>query len=234
DGHYTISGNKVFITNASYAKHLALTAITSIEDGKKEISAIIVPTTAKGFTIYDRYEKMGLHASNTTELVLENVVVPEENLLGTRGSGLKQFLVTLDGGRIGIAAMAVGIAQGAFDKAVAYAKERKQFGKTLAQFQATQFKLADMAVKIELARTMVYKAAWLKDQGRPFSKEAAMAKYYASEMAMEVADEAIQIHGGYGYMKEYEVERYMRDAKLLEIGEGTSEVQKLVIARHIL
>ena len=136
--------------------------------------------------------------------------------------------------RIGIAAMAVGIAQGALNKALQYSKERKQFGKALAEFQATQFKLADMAVKIELARTFVYKAAWLKDQGRPFGKEAAMAKYYASEMAMEVCDEAIQIHGGYGYMKEYEVERYMRDAKLLEIGEGTSEIQKMVIARHIL
>ncbi|MER2115773.1 MAG: acyl-CoA dehydrogenase family protein, partial [Solibacillus isronensis] len=160
--------------------------------------------------------------------------VPEENLLGVRGNGFKQFLTTLDGGRIGIAAMAVGIAQGALNKAVQYAKERKQFGKALAEFQATQFKLADMEVKIQLARTFVYKAAWLKDQGRPFGKEAAIAKYYASEMAMEVCDEAIQIHGGYGYMKEYEVERFLRDAKLLEIGEGTSEVQKMVIARHIL
>jgi alkylation response protein AidB-like acyl-CoA dehydrogenase len=151
-----------------------------------------------------------------------------------RGNGFKQFLTTLDGGRIGIAAMAVGIAQGALNKAIQYAKERKQFGKTLADFQATQFKLADMEVKIQLARTFVYKAAWLKDQGRPFGKEAAIAKYYASEMAMEVCDEAIQIHGGYGYMKEYEVERFMRDAKLLEIGEGTSEVQKMVIARYIL
>lgn len=234
NGKFTINGNKVFITNASYAKHLALTAITGVNDGKKEISSIIVPTNAKGFTIHNNYEKMGLNASNTTELVLENVEVPEENLLGVRGNGFKQFMVTLDGGRIGIAAMAVGIAQAAFDKAINYSKERKQFGKTLADFQATQFKLADMAVKIELARNMVYKAAWLKDQGRPFGKEAAMAKYYASEMAMEVTDEAIQIHGGYGYMKEFEVERYMRDAKLLEIGEGTSEIQKLVIARHIL
>ncbi|KYG92271.1 acyl-CoA dehydrogenase [[Bacillus] sp. KCTC 13219] len=234
DNQFTINGSKMFITNASYAKHLALTAITDMKDGKKEISAIIVPTDTKGFTIKDEYEKMGLNASNTTELILENVVVPEENLLGTKGNGFKQFLQTLDGGRIGIAAMAVGIAQGALNKAVQYAKERKQFGKAIADFQATQFKLADMAVKVEIARTYVYKAAWLKDQGRPFSKEAAIAKYYASEMAMEVCDEAIQIHGGYGYMREYEVERYMRDAKLLEIGEGTSEVQKLVIARHIL
>lgn len=234
NGEFVINGSKVFITNASYAKHLALTAITNRDGKKKEISAIIVPTDAKGFTIKSEYEKMGLNASNTTELILENVRVPEENLLGVRGSGFKQFLTTLDGGRIGIAAMAVGIAQGALNKAVQYAKERKQFGKALADFQATQFKLADMEVKIQLARTFVYKAAWLKDQGRPFGKEAAIAKYYASEMAMEVCDEAIQIHGGYGYMKEYEVERFLRDAKLLEIGEGTSEVQKMVIARHIL
>ncbi|MCM3710869.1 acyl-CoA dehydrogenase [Sporosarcina luteola] len=231
--HFVINGSKVYITNASYAKHLALTAITGNENGKKEISAIIVPTDAEGFTIIDNYEKMGLHASNTTELVLDNVRVPKENLLGKRGSGFKQFLVTLDGGRIGIGAMAVGIAQAAFDRALKYSKERKQFGKTLSEFQITQFKLADMAMKIELARNMVYKAAWLKDQGRPFTKEAAMCKLYASEIAMEVADQAIQIHGGYGYMKEYEVERYLRDAKLLEIGEGTSEVQRMVIARQI-
>ena len=230
---FIINGSKVYITNASYAKHLAITAITDVKDGKKEISAIIVPTDAEGFTIIDNYDKMGLNASNTTELVLDNVRVPKENLLGVRGGGFKQFLVTLDGGRIGIGAMAVGIAQAAFDKALKYAKERKQFGKTLSEFQVTQFKLADMAMKIELARNMVYKAAWLKDEGRPFTKEAAMCKLYASEIAMEVANEAIQIHGGYGYMKEYEVERYMRDAKLLEIGEGTSEVQRMVIARLI-
>ncbi|MCK1998981.1 acyl-CoA dehydrogenase family protein [Psychrobacillus psychrodurans] len=234
DGNdFVINGNKAFITNASYAKHLALTAITDVKDGKKEISAIIVPTDSEGFSIIDNYEKMGLNASNTTELVLENVRVPQENLLGEKGNGFKQFLVTLDGGRIGIGAMAVGIAQAAFDRALRYSKERKQFGKTLSEFQVTQFKLADMAMKIELARTMVHKAAWLKDQGRPFGKEASMCKLYASEIAMEVADQAIQIHGGYGYMKEYEVERYMRDAKLLEIGEGTSEVQRMVIARHI-
>lgn len=230
---FVINGNKAFITNASYAKHLALTAITAVKDGKKEISAIIVPTDSEGFSIIDNYEKMGLNASNTTELVLENVRVPQENLLGEKGNGFKQFLVTLDGGRIGIGAMAVGIAQAAFDRALRYSKERKQFGKTLSEFQVTQFKLADMAMKIELARTMVHKAAWLKDQGRAFGKEASMCKLYASEIAMEVADQAIQIHGGYGYMKEYEVERYMRDAKLLEIGEGTSEVQRMVIARHI-
>ncbi|MEZ7170919.1 acyl-CoA dehydrogenase family protein [Sporosarcina sp. OR05] len=230
---FVINGSKVYITNASYAKHLAITAITDNTNGKKEISAIIVPTDAEGFTVIDNYEKMGLNASNTTELVLDNVRVPKKNLLGTRGHGFRQFLVTLDGGRIGIGAMAVGIAQAAYERALRYSKERKQFGKTLSEFQVTQFKLADMAMKIELARNMVYKAAWLKDQGRPFTKEAAMCKLYASEIAMEVADEAIQIHGGYGYMKEYEVERYMRDAKLLEIGEGTSEVQRMVIARQI-
>jgi alkylation response protein AidB-like acyl-CoA dehydrogenase len=233
DDSWVINGNKCYITNASYAKHLALTAITGKNGGKKEISAIIVPTDAKGFTVIDNYEKMGLHASNTTELVLEGVEVPKENLLGKRGDGFKQFLVTLDGGRIGIGAMAVGVAQAAFEKALQYSKERKQFGKTLSQFQVTQFKLADMAMKIELARNMVWKAAWLKDQGRPFSKEASMCKLYASEIAMEVADEAIQIHGGYGYMREYHVERYLRDAKLLEIGEGTSEVQRMVISRLI-
>ncbi len=233
DGSFTINGNKCYITNASYAKFLALTAITDRSEGKKEISAIIVPTDAPGFKVIDNYEKMGLNASNTTELILEDVVVPDENLLGKKGNGFRQFLMTLDGGRIGIGSMAVGIAQAAFEKALAYSKERKQFGKTLSEFQAIQFKLADMAMKIELARTMVYKAAWLKDQGKPFTKEASFCKLYASEMCTEVTNQAIQIHGGYGYMKEYHVERYLRDAKLLEIGEGTSEVQRMVIARQI-
>ncbi|HWO77671.1 MAG TPA: acyl-CoA dehydrogenase family protein [Bacillus sp. (in: firmicutes)] len=233
-GEWVINGNKCFITNASYAKHLALTAVTGQNDHEKEITAIIVPTNAKGFKVIDNYEKMGLHASNTTELVLEDVRVPEENILGKRGEGFRQFLITLDGGRIGIGAMAVGIAQAAYEKALQYASERKQFGRSLSQFQAIQFKLADMALKIELARNMVYKAAWLKDQGKPFSKEASMCKLYASEICMEITSQAVQIHGGNGYMKDYHVERYMRDAKLLEIGEGTSEVQRIVIAREIL
>ncbi|AZU63360.1 acyl-CoA dehydrogenase family protein [Neobacillus mesonae] len=233
NGEFVINGNKCFITNASYAKHLALTAITGEKDGAKEITAIIVPTDAKGFSIIDNYEKMGLHSSNTTELVLEDVKVPLENLLGKAGEGFKQFLITLDGGRIGIGAMAVGIAQGAYEKALIYSKERKQFGKPISSFQTIQFKLADMAMKIELARNMVYKAAWLKDQGRSFSKEAAMCKLYASEICMEVTSQAVQIHGGNGYMKDYHVERMMRDAKLLEIGEGTSEVQRMVISRLI-
>ncbi|PIC70644.1 acyl-CoA dehydrogenase [Sporosarcina sp. P16b] len=230
---WVINGSKCFITNASYAKHLAVTAITDRSKGMNGISAFIVPTDVPGFTVIANYEKMGLHSSNTTELILENVRVPKENLLGEIGNGYKQFLATLDGGRIGIGAMAVGIAQGAYEKALNYAQERKQFGRSISNFQAIQFKLADMAMNIELARNMVYKAAWLKDQGRPFKKEAAFAKLFASEMCMRVCDQAVQVHGGYGYIKEYQVERFFRDAKLLEIGEGTSEVQRMVIAKQI-
>ncbi|ARF13161.1 MULTISPECIES: acyl-CoA dehydrogenase [Sporosarcina] len=230
---WVINGSKCFITNASYAKHLAVTAITDRSKGTNGISAFIVPTDTPGFTVIANYEKMGLHSSNTTELILENVRVPKENLLGEIGNGYKQFLATLDGGRIGIGAMAVGLAQGAYEKALNYAQERKQFGRSISNFQAIQFKLADMAMNIELSRNMVYKAAWLKDQGRPFKKEAAFAKLFASEMCMRVCDQAVQIHGGYGYIKEYQVERFFRDAKLLEIGEGTSEVQRMVIAKQI-
>lgn len=234
DGNdFVINGSKCFITNASYAKHIAATAITGRNNGQKEISAIIIPTSLTGFKVIDNYEKMGLHSSNTTEIIMDDVRVPQENLLGKRGEGFKQFLVTLDGGRIGIGAMAVGIAQAAYEKSLAYAKERKQFGKSLSKLQAIQFKLADMAMKIELARNMVYKAAWLKDQGRNFTTEASMCKLYASEICAEVTNQAVQIHGGYGYMREYHVERFMRDAKLLEIGEGTSEIQRLIIARQI-
>ncbi|MED4530746.1 acyl-CoA dehydrogenase family protein [Metabacillus fastidiosus] len=231
--HFLINGTKCFITNASYAKFIPLTAITNNKNGEKEISAIIVPTDSEGFKILNSYDKMGLHASNTTELVLEDVKVSRKNLLGKKGKGFKQFLITLDGGRIGIGAMAVGIAQAAYERALDYAKEREQFGKRLSNFQSIQFKLADMALKIELARNMVYKAAWLKDKGKRFTKEASMCKLYASEICMEVTREAVQIHGGYGYMKDYHVERYMRDAKLLEIGEGTSEIQRSVIAKMI-
>lgn len=233
DDDWIINGNKTFITNSSYAKHVALTAVTGQTNGEKEITAIIVPTCSEGFSIYADYEKMGLHASNTTELVLEDVRVPKKNLLGERGKGFQQFLVTLDGGRIGIGAMALGIAQAAYEKALNYARERQQFGRPISKYQAIQFKLADMAMKVELARTMVYKAAWMKDKGRHFSKEAAMCKLYASEICMEICREAVQIHGGNGYMRDYHVERYFRDAKLLEIGEGTSEVQRTVIAREI-
>jgi len=230
---WVINGSKCFITNASYASFLALTAVTEKEKGSRGITAFIVPTDAPGFTVLANYEKLGLHSSNTTELVLDNVRIPEENILGVQGEGFKQFLTTLDGGRIGIGAMAVGIAQAAYEKALQYAKHRTAFGNTLSHFQAIQHKLADMAMQIELARSMVYKAAWLKEQGRSFTKEAAMAKLYASEVAMSATHQAIQIHGGYGYMREYQVERFFRDARLLEIGEGTSEILRNVIAREI-
>ncbi|MFY0546077.1 acyl-CoA dehydrogenase [Brevibacillus sp. H7] len=230
---WVINGSKCFITNASYAKFLALTAVTDKEQGTKGITAFIVPTDAPGFTVIDNYEKLGLNSSNTTELVMDGVRVPDENILGKMGEGFKQFLITLDGGRIGIGAMAVGIAQAAYDKALQYARERQAFGHSISKFQAIQHKLADMAMQIELARNMVHKAAWLKDNGRKFTKEAAMAKLYASEVAMAATHQAIQIHGGYGYMREYQVERFFRDARLLEIGEGTSEILRNVIAREI-
>ncbi|WP_080874541.1 acyl-CoA dehydrogenase family protein [Oceanobacillus timonensis] len=231
---YVIQGEKCFITNASFAEFIIVTAVTKKDaDNKNKISAIIVPTDSEGLTIRSDYDKMGVRGSDTAEIVLDNVRVPKENLLGTEHQGHQQFLKTLDGGRISIAALAVGIAQAALDRSLQYAKERKQFGKAISSFQAIQFKLADMAMEIELARNMVYKAAWLKDQGRNFSKEAAYAKLYATEMAFRAANQAIQIHGGYGYMREYEVERLLRDAKLLEIGEGTSEIQRLVIARQL-
>lgn len=231
---YVINGEKCWITNAGFSRQVIVTAVTGKnEQGRNIISAIIVPTDTPGFTINCNYDKMGVRASNTCELILEDVRVPKENLLGDPNRGFSQFLYTLDGGRISIGALAVGVAQGAFERALQYAKERKQFGKPIANFQAIQFKLADMAMEIELARMMVLKSAWLKDQNKPFSKESAFAKLYASETAMRTTDQAVQIHGGYGYMREYEVERMMRDAKLLEIGEGTSEIQRLVIARQL-
>ncbi|GAA0462173.1 acyl-CoA dehydrogenase [Alkalibacillus silvisoli] len=231
---FIINGEKCFITNASYAKQIIVTAITGKDDrGKNIISAIVVPTDTNGVTITDNYDKMGVRGSNTAEIVLEDVRVPKENLIGDPNAGFKQFLQTLDGGRISIGALGVGIAQASLDRALAYAKERKQFGQSISNFQAIQFKLADMAMEVELARNIVLKAAWLKDQGKVFSKEAAMAKLFATEAAFRSANQAIQILGGYGYMREYEVERYLRDAKLLEIGEGTSEIQRLVIARQL-
>lgn len=235
DGNdYLINGEKCFITNANFSKTIIVTAVTGKdEQGRNAISAIIVPTDAEGMTVTNNYDKMGVRGSDTAEVVLHNVRVPKKNLLGKAHAGFKQFLHTLDGGRISIAALGVGIAQGSLDKALSYAKERTQFGKPISNFQAIQFKLADMAMEVELARTMVHKAAWLKDNNKPFSKEAAYAKLFASETAFRSANQAIQIHGGYGYMREYEVERYLRDAKLLEIGEGTSEIQRLVIARQL-
>ncbi|MGM8213686.1 acyl-CoA dehydrogenase family protein [Virgibacillus sp. W0430] len=231
---YIINGEKCFITNASFADTIIVTAVTSKNaQGKNVISALIVPTESEGLTITSNYDKMGVRGSDTAEVVLNNVRVPKENLLGDPHKGFKQFLHTLDGGRISIAALGVGIAQASLDKSLAYAKERTQFGKSISSFQAVQFKLSNMAMEIELARNMIYKAAWLKDNNKPFSKEAAYAKLFATETAFRAANEAIQIHGGYGYMREYEVERYLRDAKLLEIGEGTSEIQRLVIARQL-
>ncbi|GGE61142.1 acyl-CoA dehydrogenase family protein [Priestia taiwanensis] len=231
---FVISGEKCWITNAEYSDTIIVTAVTGKDErGKNIISAIIVPTNSKGLTITSPYDKMGVRASNTCEIVLDAVRVPKENLLGDPQKGFKQFLYTLDGGRISIAALAVGIAQQALDKALHYAKERKQFGKSISSFQAIQFKLADMAMEVELARNMVYKAAWLKDNNKPFTKEAAFAKLFASETASRSANQAVQIHGGYGYMREYGVERLIRDAKLLEIGEGTSEIQRLVISRQL-
>jgi alkylation response protein AidB-like acyl-CoA dehydrogenase len=230
---WIINGSKCFITNASYADFLALTAMTGNSEGAREITSFIVSTNQPGFQVIDNYEKLGLNSSNTTELVLENVRVPDENRLGEIGRGFKQFLITLDGGRIGIGAMAVGIAQGAYELALQYAKERTQFGRSISKFQAIAHKLADMHMKIELARTYVYKAAWLKDQGRKFTKEASICKLFASEVAMWVATQAVQIHGGWGYMRDYKVERFFRDAKLTEIGEGTSEIQRNIIAREI-
>ncbi len=228
---WVINGSKIFITNAKYARFVTITAVTERGQGTRGISAIIVPTDAPGFTIRPLTEKMGWHGSNTNELSFDNVRVPLENLVGKRGEGFKQFLIVLDGGRIAVAAMGVGIAQACLNASLTYAKERVQFGQSISRFQAVSFKLADMATNIELARNLYYKAAWLRDQGRPYKKEAAMAKLFATEMATRSALEAIQIHGGYGCMKEFPVERYLRDAKICEIGEGTSEVQRLLIAR---
>jgi alkylation response protein AidB-like acyl-CoA dehydrogenase len=230
---WVINGSKCFITNAGYARFVTVTAVTDRSRGAKGISAIIIPTDTPGFRVSAPYEKLGLRGSNTAELVMEDVRVPRKNLLGKENEGYKQFLITLDNGRISIGALALGIARAAYEAALDYAKKRVQFGQAISKFQAIQFKLADMAMHIELARNMVLKAAWLKDNGRPFKKEAAMAKLFASEMCMRTCDQAIQIHGGYGYMQDYPVERYFRDAKLMEIGEGTSEVQRLVIAREI-
>ncbi|WP_156289719.1 acyl-CoA dehydrogenase [Oceanobacillus salinisoli] len=229
-----INGEKCWITNASYSRQVIVTAVTGKrEDGRNIVSAIIVPTDTPGLTISSNYDKMGVRGSNTCEVILESVRVPRKNLLGDEKKGFSQFLFTLDGGRISIAALSVGIAQAAFEKALQFAKEREQFGHSISKFQAIQFKLADMAMEIELARNQVYKAAWLKDQGKPFGKEAAFAKLFASEAGFRICNQAVQIHGGSGYMKEYDVERHLRDIKLMEIGEGTSEIQRLVIARHL-
>lgn len=230
---WVLNGSKSFITNAHYCGYIVCTAVTSPGEGHKGISAFIVTNPTPGFTIGPAYEKMGLRSSDTRPLYFEDVRLPADSLLGKPGEGFRQFMITLDGGRISIGAMAVGIAQGALDAALAYARQRVQFGQAISRFQAIQFKLADMATEVELARQMVLKAAWLKDQGRPFTREAAMAKLYASETAVRAANQAIQIHGGAGYMEDLPVSRFWRDAKLTEIGEGTSEIQRLVIARQL-
>ncbi|HEY9012137.1 MAG TPA: acyl-CoA dehydrogenase [Devosia sp.] len=231
---WVLNGSKRFITNAGVAGTYIVTAVTDREADSGRISAFIVEADTPGFTIGRMEEKMGLHASNTGELIFEDCRIPAANLLGEEGEGDKLFLKTLDGGRIGIGAMALGLAQAAYEAASAYAKERKQFDRPIASFQGVAFKIADMAVGIDAARLLVYRAAWLKDCGKPYTTEAAMAKLFASEVARQVTNDAIQVHGGYGYVTEYHVERYLRDAKLTEIGEGTSEIQRLVIARNIL
>jgi butyryl-CoA dehydrogenase len=231
---WILNGGKRFITNAGVAGTYIVTAVTDREQGTGRISAFIVEASTPGFSIGRMEEKMGLHASNTGELIFEDCRVPAENLLGEEGEGDKLFLKTLDGGRIGIGAMALGLAQAAYEAASAYAKERRQFDRPIGSFQGVAFKIADMATEIDAARLMVYRAAWMKDQGRPYSTEAAMAKLFASEVAFRATNAAVQVHGGYGYITEYRVERYLRDAKLTEIGEGTSEIQRLVIARNLL
>jgi short-chain 2-methylacyl-CoA dehydrogenase len=231
DGQWVINGSKIFITNAG-TDITACVTITA-KTGDDEISNVIVPNGTPGYEISPQMEKLGWRASDTRELSFKDCAVPEENLLGERGKGFQQFLEILDGGRISVAAMGVGLAQGAYDLAFAYAKEREQFGRPIAQFQAVQFALADMAVEIEAGRALTYKAAWLKDEGRQFAKEAAMAKLFTGELSHRVANAALQIHGGYGFMEESAISRLYRDQKILEIGEGTNEVQRMVIARHL-
>ena len=232
--HWVINGQKVFITSGSIADVVIIAAITDRAAGTRGISNFLVEKGTPGFRPGRDEEKMGLKASVTSQLFFEDCRVPKANLLGQPGEGYKQFLITLDGGRVSIGAMALGLAQGALEAAVKYSKERVQFGQPIARFQAIQWMIADMATEIDAARLMVYRAAWLKDKGVRFTKEAAMAKLYASEAAERACFKAIQIHGGYGYMKEYDVERIYRDNRLTTIGEGTSEIQRLVIARQVL
>ena len=232
-GKYVINGNKTFITSGPKAGVIILFAVTDKNAGSKGISAFIVESNMKGFKVGSIFDKMGINANLVSELVFENMEVPKENLLGKEGEGFKIALSTLDGGRIGIAAQAVGIAQAALEESVEYSKQRQQFGRPISRFQAIRWKIVNMATEIDAARLLVYRAAFLEDQNKSFTKEAAMAKLFASEMAMRATREAIQIHGGYGYMREYNVERYFRDIKLCEIGEGTSEVQRMVISRQL-
>jgi alkylation response protein AidB-like acyl-CoA dehydrogenase len=231
DGRWVVNGSKIFITNAGtdITSCVTITART----GEDEISNLIVPNGTPGYEISAPMRKLGWRASDTRELSFQDCAVPEGNLLGDRGAGFRQFLEILDGGRISVAAMGVGLAQGAYDLASAYAKEREQFGKPIAEFQAVRFRLADMATEIEAGRQLVYKAAWAKDQGGPFASEAAMAKLFTGELSNRVVNAALEIHGGYGYTDEYAISRFYRDQKVLEIGEGTNDVQRMVIAKAL-
>lgn len=232
--HYVLNGTKIFITNAGYAHVYVIFAMTDKSKGNKGISAFIVEKGTPGFSFGKKELKLGIRGSATSELIFENCVIPKENLLGAEGKGFIIAMKTLDGGRIGIASQALGIAQGAMDETVKYTKERKQFGKSIAQFQNTQFQLADLETRIQASRLLVRSAAFKKDQGIPYSADAAMCKLFAAETAMTMTTKAVQFHGGYGYTREYPVERMMRDAKITEIYEGTSEVQRMVIASKLL
>ena len=232
--HYILNGSKIFITNAGEAEVYVVFAMTDKAKGVKGITAFILEKGMPGFTFGKKEHKMGIHSSITNELIFQDVKVPKENMLGQEGQGFKIAMATLDGGRIGVAAQALGIAQAALEQAVKYAKERVQFGKPISTNQAIGFMLADMATKVDAARLLVYRAAYLKDQGLPYSQEAAMAKMYASDVAMAVATDAVQIFGGYGYSREYPVERLMRDAKITQIYEGTNQVQRMVISGGLL
>ncbi|MGB8954718.1 MAG: acyl-CoA dehydrogenase [Tumebacillaceae bacterium] len=232
--HYVLNGSKIFITNGEVADIFNVFAATDPEKGVKGISAFIVEKGTPGFTIGKKEHKMGMNGSGTVELIFDNAMVPASQLLGNEGDGFKIAMSNLDGGRIGIAAQGLGIARAAFDAAVTYVKQREQFGRPIADFQAIQFMLADMATRIEAARLMIYNAASLRQQKLPCSKEASMAKYYATDAAMYVTTEAVQLFGGYGYSKEFPVERYMRDAKVTQIYEGTNQIQRLVVAKNLL
>ena len=234
DEYYILNGSKSFITQGGVGETAVITAVTDKDKGPKGISAFILEKGYKGFSVGKKENKLGMRSSDTCELVFEHCKVPAENLIGIEGEGFKQAMQVLNGGRISIAALSVGIAQAALDASVKYAKTRKQFGKSLAEFQGIQFKLADMATEIEAARLLTYKAAVMKDEGKDFSFAASLAKYYASEIATKATNEAVQIHGGYGFIKEFPVERYYRDVKLCTIGEGTSEIQKIIMARQLV
>ncbi|WP_243292000.1 acyl-CoA dehydrogenase [Bacillus sp. FJAT-47783] len=231
--HYVLNGSKIFITNGGIADYYVVFALTDPSSKHKGTSAFIVEKDFKGFSVGKKEKKLGIRSSPTTEIIFEDCIVPKENLLGQEGDGFKVAMMTLDGGRNGIAAQAVGIAQGALDAAVHYAKERHQFGKPIAANQGIGFKIADMATQVEAARLLTYQAAWLESEGLPYGKESAMSKLYAGDIAMKVTTEAVQVFGGYGYTKDYPVERFMRDAKITQIYEGTQEIQRLVISRML-